>query len=88
MLEEHPEIGNMICQFISQSSEIQEILKKWNKGKSEDDQDSVILLEQKNVIAKGTTKKMVEIAKKAKVPVKTLFEEVHPICFVKIRGEK
>jgi phenylpyruvate tautomerase PptA (4-oxalocrotonate tautomerase family) len=48
----------------------------------------LIQLEQKNVIAKGTIDKMSEIAKKAKLTVEAVFNEVQPTCQLKVRGAK
>ena len=69
--------GQVLCDFIQTSKKI-----------ADEDKESLIQLEQKNVIAKGTIKRLVEIAKKAKSTIEAVFNEIMPTVQIKVRGNK
>jgi hypothetical protein len=69
--------GQALCDFIKTSPLI-----------AAEDKETLIQLEQKHVIAKGTKDKLKEIATTAGTTVEAVFEEIQPTCQVKVRGSK
>lgn len=69
--------GQVLCDMIKSSKLI-----------TDADKETLIQLEQKHVIAKGTKDNLKEIAKQADTTVEAVFEEIQPTCQIKVRGSK